>query len=273
MAQVIANQQTTNNSPITNFGQPGYGAIGGQISTMPMQPALRPKTRPGETLAIIGLIISVVGLVLCLFLGIVGLVFGIAGMVLGTISRSKYKHTMSLLAIIFSGLAIALAIGVTVLAAEKVINKTTLSSNSGSSTGLASISSPCFTTQIDSGLRSTGKVSGACSMDYASRSEEFTIVAEDAPNVTASNFTSIATSELNKAVSKENGTVTSQQSVTFNGSPAYMVVATLPSEQYGVFEYVIHSTPNGDNVFFIGRVVLGNPSVALGPIEEYWQWK
>ncbi|MEO8785253.1 MAG: zinc ribbon domain-containing protein [Candidatus Saccharimonadales bacterium] len=81
-------------------------------------PALAPVSHPTKNKAVAGLMLSTLAIPASI-LPILGLVLGISGLVLGTISRQYGKKVLSLLAIIFGGIAIALSLGVWVHAANQ----------------------------------------------------------------------------------------------------------------------------------------------------------
>ena len=104
MAQVLATPPTANTTPNLTVAQPATVVAPAAAAVTAV-----PGSHPGETKAIVGLVLACLAIPAA-FIPILGLALGITGLVLGTISRQYYKKTLSLLAIIFGGLAIVLSL-------------------------------------------------------------------------------------------------------------------------------------------------------------------
>jgi len=281
MSQVIANQQ-----PVTNnvgFGAPLMSA-GGAIPSY-----ATPATsidHGGEKKAIIGLIFGVVGIPASL-IPILGLAFGITGIVLATIAHKKYKHLMTTLAIIFSSISIVLALGLWVYGIQRTLSaqhngstpvstlNSSSSSGSSSSGSTSSIDTPCYSTQIESGMQSTSPT--GCDFSATSSTTAYVVASTTDNSITASNLQSVGQKSVEQAGSADGITVTSGYAGTFAGAPAYIANVTKTgssSNDKGVMALVLKQTADGENLFTIGRFTNNSSQdITFGPIESNWTWK
>ncbi len=264
-------------TPVTgNFGGPMPGMTGGVGGTPAYAAIPVAAGNAGETRAIIGLIVGVIGIPASL-IPLAGLILGIIGLVLGTTARTRYKHAVSLLAIIFSSLAILAALSLWVYGVENY-NKTHgiaagsgTSSSSGTNANLMSITTPCYNVQIDSGLNNY-KPNG-CDFDSASTSEEYTVQTVSDSSVTSANLSQYGQRALADGAKAINGSVTSERSGNFAGSQAYIGYINAPNNQRGIFGVVLHQGSKQQNVFLVAHVVRGSNQPDFGTLETNWQWK
>lgn len=237
---------------------------GASINSTPY--AIAEPASKAETKSIIGLILGTIGIPASILIPILGLALGVAGLILGTISRSRYKHTLNLLAIIFSTLAIVASLGIWVWNIDR--NHSASVVNDGSS--LSSISTPCFNLKLDSSLKGS-KLTG-CDLDYSNATEEVSINSVTNEGITTSNLKS----ESDQVVAKEQPelgvTFSNQRIGTFAGSPAFLA-NVISQNAAGVFAIVLHQTSDGENVFIITRFILGTQFPQFGVVQSSWEWK
>lgn len=252
--------------PTNDPNAPQAPVVGGDV---PAYAVAKPETG-AEKKSIIALILGVVGIPAAL-LPIAGLILGIGGLVLGTTARVKYKHTLNLLAIIFSSIAIVLALGIWV---SRVNNQSTNSSTSAyvQKGPFVTVNTACYKVKIDKGMpKFTGK---GCNFDASSKSEEFAVVALKDDSVNKSNIVQYGSRSLIEGADSSGGKITNGHVGTFDGSTAYLAdYSSTKNNTSGIFAFVIHLTPKGDNIFIIGRAVGGRGLDSFGTLESTWQWK
>jgi len=280
MTQVLNNQPAQQNSNI-NFGNPVVGAVGGNNLT-PAYATATPGAQKGEKRAIIALIFGILGIPASL-IPILGLAFGITGLVLSTTVISKYKHTVTILAIIFSSLSILTAIGLWVYAIQHdpALHKTTTSStisspssnpSSYSSASLTPIDTPCYSVKIDSGLSNSTPT--GCNFDAASPSQEYTVDSQNIAGMTDASISANGPSALQAAANAIGAKITSEGNGKFSGSTAYIgYMQKTNSNVNGEIAAVYHPTANGDNLFIVAHFMDSTQKADFGPLEATWVWK
>lgn len=254
VAQVMANQATAPAAPTPNFNSPVVGTVGAGTNVPAYaMPNTAAAGHSGETRAIVGLVVGVIGIPAAL-LPIIGLILGITGVVLGTTARAKYKHLVSLLAIIFSTLAILASLGIWVYNVQRIEQARggVGSSDTSSSGSFKAVSTPCYDVKIDGGLNNY-QPSG-CSFDSASADKEYTVQAMVKPEVTASNLSQYGPTAMQAGAQAVNGTVDSGKLGQFAGSPAYIANISAANNQHGIFALVLHQSANQQNVFLVAHV-------------------
>jgi hypothetical protein len=281
IAQVMVNQPMTPPPAIGSFGNPAASAVGASGMAPAYAVQAISTQGSGETRATIGLVLGIIGIPASL-IPIAGMICGITGLVLGTTARARYKHTLSLLAIIFSSLAIVTALCLWVYGIEHYVKAhdksgatssgtSSASANSSANRSLMPITTPCYNVTIDSGLNNY-KPTG-CDFDSASTSQEYTVEATANADVTAANLAQYGRQALLAGAKGINGTVTSQQSGQFAGSPAYIGYINGPNNQKGELGVVLHQTVNQQNVFLVAHFVQSDQKVDFGSLETNWQWE
>ena len=276
MGQVLANQPATPSPVVSNFGGPVMGAAINAGGAMPAYATgVNPNEHAGETKAVVGLILGIIGIPAAL-IPLIGLALGIAGLILGTIARSHYKRTLSMLAIIFSSLAILVSLGSWVYFAAHVLQQQKTGSGSSatstSSSSLSVISTPCYSVRIDQSLGKSAP--SGCNFDAVGTSQEYVAEGVTNSNVTPDNLSQVGQAALAKAASSLGGTITDGQMGQFAGSPAYIAHMNLASENVnGIYAVVLHATSGGNNVFITGHAVKNGQQVSFGLLESNWHWK
>ena len=234
--------------------------------------ALSGAARRGEQLAIVGLFLGAAAIVVALFMPIAGLVFAIAGLVLSTIGRSKYKHSLSLIAVIFSVIGVLAGISIWGYAMSQSQSLSLAQGKISSTRQLVGIITPCYNVKIDSGLNSISH--NKCSFDATSSIEEFSVNAVSNPNISSANLYAVAQQIFAQAIPKSGGTLVVSQPGTFAGSQAYIVYANNAVQNTrGIFAMVLHQSSGQDNIFIIGRVIRTLRTPSFGSLEKDWQWK
>ncbi len=236
--------------------------------------ALSDTARRGERLSIIGLFLGVAATVAALFIPIASLALASAGLVLSTIGRSKYKHSLSLVAVIISVIGLLAGISIWGYALSQSQSLSLAQGRISSTSQLVGISTPCYNVKIDSGLHSVLHNSNSCNFDASSGIEEFSVSAVNNPNISGANLNSVAQQVFSQAIPKSGGTYVSGQPGTFAGSQAYIVYANNAVQNTrGIFAMVLHQTYAHDNVFIVGRAIRTIHVPSFGPLEQDWQWK
>lgn len=217
-----------------------------------------------EKKSIVALILGIIGIPAAL-LPIAGIILGIAGLILGTTARVKYKHTLNLLAIIFSIIAILAGLGLLV--------KNATGSKSYTQTGpFQTISTVCYKVKVDTGLRNF-KHQG-CSFITSSGKEDFDVIAIKDDKVNASNMSSLGLKTLRSEASSSGGTISNAHLGLFAGSKAVLAdFKSSTTNDSGIFAFVVHQTVDGYNVFIMGRAVVEPGLNSFGSLETTWQWK
>lgn len=234
--------------------------------------ALSGAARRGEQLSIVGLFLGAAAIVVALFMPIAGLAFAIAGLVLSTIGRSKYKHSLSLIAVIFSVTGVLAGISIWGYAMSQSQSLSLAQGKISSTRQLVGISTPCYNVKIDSGLNSVSH--NNCSFDATSSIEEFSVNAVSNPNISSANLDAVAQQIFAQAIPKSGGTLVSSQPGTFSGSQAYIVYANNAVQNTrGIFAMVLHQSSGQDNIFIIGRAIRTLHTPSFGSLEKDWQWK
>jgi hypothetical protein len=220
---------------------------------------------PDEKKSILALIIGVIGIPAAL-LPILGLVLGLTGLILGIRARVRYKHTLNLLAIIFSAIAVIMAIGLFVSNVNSQKNYT----QKGPFT---TISTPCYSVQVDKGL--SRNVHRGCSFYTAGKGEEFEVVAINNAKIIPTNLEAEGSLYLHNVAVKAGGKISNGHIGTFAGSMAYLADYTSSSKgNSGAFAFVLHkTTAKKDNIFVVGRAVNGSGLNNLGTLQSTWKWQ
>ena len=234
--------------------------------------AIDPAAKRGEVQATIGLLLGVIAITSSIFIPLVALVLGVAGLVLSTISRSKYRHTLSIMAIVISAVGLLSGVGIWGYAASKSVPLKLAQGNADPTKNLVAINTPCYEVSIDSGLNNYRPTN--CNFDAASTAEEFSVNAVANPNITATDLGRVAQTVFKNAIAKSGGTYLYGFSGTFAKSPAYIVYASNASQQTeSIFAMVVHSSSAVDNVYIVGRAIRTTYKPSFGALESSWQWK
>lgn len=235
--------------------------------------ALAVAANSGEKKSIIALIIGVIGIPAS-FIPLAGMALGIGGLVLGTTARVKYKHTLNLLAIIFSSFAIVVSLALWVWSIDHNQKAKVASFDSSNSQpgGFVSVSTPCFKVQINSGL--TNYKPKGCNFNSASSTEEYAVVAITNSKINQTNITKAGEIALQAGATSTAGKISGGHLGTFAGSMAYIAnYASTKIATRGLFAFVLHKTTDGENIFIIGRAVIKGNVTSFGSLESSWQWK
>ena len=282
MQQVLTNQPSVNNA---SFGAPSVAGAGGRnIPAYAIAP-ITPEAHKVETLAIIGLIVGILGIPSAIF-PLAGLGLGITGIIISTIARSKHKSALSMIGIILSALAVLISIAALVFAIELASKSSNHSSNTSTNNGVSTtgnansankLSTPCYTTQLESGMDSSGQLSGC---NYTTpqgtvTTVDFDVAGSTIPGLNSGNFDQAAQGVFNNMNSQSGFTFGSMTKTTFAGSPAYQESANYSANGESLL-YVVtyHPTSNGENLFLIGIGLFGGQKPTdFGSVQSSWQWK
>lgn len=270
IVQVLNNQQPAS---MTIPNNPAPAVAGAASLPAYAKEYVEPAARTGEIEATIGLLLGVIAVPAALFLPVLALALGGAGIVLGTLGRSKYRHTLSLMAVIFPVIGILAGFAVFGIAASST-SKSLAQSNTGSasSASMLMVDTPCYSVKIDGGLKNFTHTN--CNFDAASSSEEFRVDALNDPSITATNLNQVAPGIFQQAISKAGDTYVSGAPGMFADNPAYIVYADNAADgSKGIYAMVIHQASAVNNVYFVSRVIRTTHTPVFGPMEANWQWK
>lgn len=251
------------NFPITsdNTGIPAYAIE-----------AVDHSSSRGEIEATIALLLGVIAITTSIFIPLISLILGVAGLVLSTISRSRYRHTLSIMAIVISVIGLLSGVGVWGYAASKSTSLKLAQGNATPTKNLVSINTPCYQVEIDSGLNNY--VPTNCNFDAASTAEEFSVNAVSNTTINSVNLDQVAQTIFKNAIAKTGGSYLYGVSGTFAQSPAYIVYASNASQQTeSIFAMVLNSSSSVDNVYIVGRAIRTTYKPSFGALESSWQWK
>ena len=243
-----------------------------------------PKSRTGETQALLSLLFGITGIIGALFMALLGLVLGLIGLVLGTLARSSAKSNLAKAGIIASSLAILAGLAVWIYAIENDKRFSQQSPNISLPTApaiaAATLSTPCYSTGFYDKLNVSHNLA-TCDMSayngptLSTSSNAYKIYANKSDVTTTNAFMAIAKDALEKDVASNLAgfTVDSQQVGTFAGSPAYFINVSDKEQNVAVVEAaVFHLTPSGDNIFILVHAV-NSEKADLGTLEAQWLWK
>ena len=171
---------------------------------------------------------------------------------------------------------VAIAIGILAGIDSSFTHKGGSPNVTGSSSSLRTISTPCYSTKIDSSQQDNSSVTGSnnchVATKYASGSDTYEIIASNNTSLTASTLQSEAQTQAQQFVSGNSGSkIMSQESEQFAGSPAYIMTIDNGSGGTATIVLVYHQS-NGYNSYTIDRFVNQGTS-DLGSVASNWQWK
>jgi hypothetical protein len=282
------NNQAPSTGQNNLIGGPIIGVTGGVGMTPVYAQAAPQATNSGEKQAIAALIFGIIGIPASL-IPIAGLLLGITGLVLSTTIHRKYKHTITTLAIVFSSIAIVVAIGSWVYAIH-VLSKarqgssgfntsstsTSNNSNTPASTtttsggGLTAVVTPCYSTKLESGLSRYTPI--GCDINSSGSDQLYLVNAGSSQILTNSTLATIGPKSIQDGANAVGATITSQGLGTFANSPAYIGYLSKDGQTAEVAA-VFHKSLNGDNLFIVGHFINSSQKATFGKIESNWQWK
>lgn len=271
IVQVLNNQQPSSKSIPNN---PTPAVVGAATLPAYAKEYVDSAARSGEIEATIGLLLGVISVPVALFIPVLALALGGAGIVLGTLGRSKYRHTLSLIAVIFPIIGILAGFAVFGIAASSNTSQSLAQGSSGSATSasMLTVDTPCYRVKIDGGLKKF--THNSCNFDAASRSEEFRVDAFSDPSITAANLNQVAPGIFQQAISKAGDAYISGAPGVFANNPAYIIyAANVADGSKGIYAMVIHQSSSANNIYFISRVIRTTNTPVFGPMESNWQWK
>lgn len=277
IAQVLHNQAGLPSSPVNMSTPAAAGGMGGaSTAAIPGYAVAKPGANRGETKAIIGLILGVIGLPAAI-LPILGLILGITGVILGTMARRQYKHMLSILAIIFSVIAIILSITVWGINIEHDPRLHNLSASNGVSVNgtVHTLTTDCYQVGMDTSLPSQGTGANCEAFGLpagetaAHQTAGYAIDGASIPDLTADNFSALGPKFAQSSGSQIGANISNVQAGTFAGSPAYIGDVKYSSGISGQMAIVYHQGSASENVFIIASE---GSSYTLHNLEAHWKW-
>lgn len=277
IAQAFASQPPTVATPPSPLpGGMAAPMVGGGVAAVPAYSV--PAAHPGETQAIIALLLSVMSLPGAL-LPIAGVVLGISGVVTGSLGL-RVRKGLSMAALIVGTVGVIASLGMWVWAAQHD------SSSRGAggvhhSAVLVPVDTPCYSFRIASDMKVVPG-SGACDTELYDgssvdeSSDAYNVIGDKIPNLTQDDFITASARAIDQVMKSDlpDATVVSKDaSATFAGSPAYVVTATVHSKNVSmVMAAVMQETAHGENYFVLSHAIKGS-SVDLSALENAWHWK
>lgn len=242
----------------------------------------QPNDKSSENKAMASIILGAVAIPAALF-PLLSLILGITGFVFGMKSRKSLKHRMSLVGIVLSAIAVVAALG---MWGYTIAHDPRLKNLSGTAAS-TSLDTSCYNTKV-SGKLKIDNVAGSCQLDaydgstIDSSTDAYSISSTSDSDVSATNLADKSKSVLDAVVklystSSRTYSVSSQQSGTFAGDPAYYATITahdndLNQDASGQLAFVLHSATNGDNLFTFFHVQTGGQA-DLSKLAANFSWK
>lgn len=263
--------------------QPAYAGAGGAFVGGAVAPTsfnnrlVEDSDAHNNGKAIVAFVLGVLGCVGWL-IPLVGVILGVLALVFGTIALKSQRRVFAIIGIALAVPVIAVSIFFWVRAAQHVL-KSRSSPLSGlttqsTSSGLQSITSPCYTTKIPASLTVT-QTSGSCTFQAlnSTSGEEYVVKVLQIPQLSISNLPQAAqTDAKNIENSIPGGSISNQQSSTFSGSPAYTIGLTATDKSAGTIDYIYDTTIQG-NLVIIFHTQRSGKNADLSTIENNWAWQ
>lgn len=256
-----------------------------QAGYQPVQPgAVAPVagSSDGRGKAIAALVLGVLGCIAWL-IPIIGLVFGVLALVFGTTSFHSTKRKLAIAGTVLGAITIALSIfGFVLNVQEKKTSTgdfsqtTTKTTSNTANTTIATkpLSTPCYDVDVPEAATVT-QTEGSCTVKVMNliRGEVVMIKVVNNNAITASSLSRAAQDDITDALkSVSGGTITSQSSVSFSGSPAYHFAFSASDASVGVVDYVYKKTSQG-NIVIVFHSTRESSKLNDFNIESTWEWK
>jgi uncharacterized membrane protein len=227
--------------------------------------------------AIAAFVLGVLGCVGWL-IPLVGVILGILALVFGTIALKSQRRVFAIIGMVLAVLVLAMSIFFWVRNAENVL-KSKSSPLSGltdksTSSALQTITSPCYTTKIPASLTVT-QTSDSCTFKALNNKsgETYEVKVLQIAQLSIANLPQAAQTDAENVVNSiPGGSISSQQSSTFSGSPAYAFVLIAKDGSSGALDYVYNTTIQG-NLIIIFHAQNSGKGISLSTIENNWVWQ
>jgi len=262
--------------------QPVYSGANGAFVGSPAGTAPLNTTNPAANThdngkAIAAFVLGVLGCVGWL-IPLVGVILGILALIFGTTSIKSPRRVFAIIGIILAVPVIAVSIFFWVRAAEQIQKEksnpisglTTKSTSSATRT----ISTACYTTKVPAALTIT-QTSGSCTFlgQDTTSGEEYEVRVLQVAGLSTANLPQAAQSDAQNVVNSiPGGSISTQGSSTFAGSPDYAVGLSATDGSAGTVAYVYNSTAQGNLVIVFHSQRTGK-NFDLTSIENNWTWQ
>lgn len=238
-----------------------------------------------ELKAAMAIVCGTLGVLTSIFIPLIGLVLAVTGIVLASTARLNRKHTMSLVGLLISILALLVGLGswAYVIAHDQKLtqNKATAVvpiSATTPSTVSSKVATPCYSINFEEKLNVQNN-GGSCNMNayngstLSNSTNAYKVYATAAATITSANFSSIAKSAIEQDIAKSlpSFTITNEVSGEFANSPAYYVTAEDAQGVEVIEAAALHATSPGDNFFVFVHAVTGGVD-DLNLLQAGWRW-
>lgn len=285
MAQVIAQ------APLAAAAIPAATQIPAPVpAPLPAYALASPAQHKAESRSMVALVLSVLALPGSI-IPIIGWALAAAAIVMATISRAKMaRKTLNNMAIGFGSLAVLLSAGVYVYVLNNsqqpsptALNSSTFSSSDdellATSRDKATISTPCYSVNV-AGMGNVDNVSSSCKAQafnadtLSASTNAFNIEGIVQESVDAGNLAEVGQEIANTYLrtSMPDLTITSQNSGSFAGSPAYIIRGKSAGNVTIEMALVLHVVGHGENVFVLAHAI-NDAQASLSQFESSWAWK
>lgn len=258
--------------PQPQFQQQGF-APQPPMPAVPGTAGAAPTSSKRETEAGLALGLGILGCIAWLLMLVLGLIAGILAIVFGTMSIKSRRKGLAIAGIVLGVLAIAVSLFFWVKAAQNLEKTGSVTGTSDSST-MQTITTPCYTTKIPANLKIT-RNNNSCSLqaeDTVTR-EIYLVQVNNVSGLTAANASSLLPQGVESFLNGYPGSsVINQNNSTFSSSPAYTTQFKDQNGDYGTFDFVYHTTAQG-NLIGVLHLVGGQQQYNLDTIENNWSWE
>lgn len=271
-------------------------AMPAAMAPHPGVPAYAAPTPSHHTKGILSIVFGSISIVFCL-IPLISIVLGITGVILGTLSPKQAGKGIKITGIILSSVGILFGLaawGIFIAASPEIKqmqaenNKTSQTQPvaSGSTTTTPAtaastlvVDNGCYSISLSKSMTVNKSSTGCDAQMYTGGSatnpaEAFTVMSVNEPSITTANFGDIKDAITDEMAQVMPGyTITAQRSGTFKGSPAFYVDLSKDGSSLSAEEAtVLHTSPQGDNIFIIAHAANGS-STNLSGLEAGWTWK
>jgi hypothetical protein len=258
------------------------------LPPIPSYAVVNPVKQKAEGRTTLGLVLSVLS-VPGAIIPFIGGALAVCGLVISTSSRGALaKKSMSNLAVAFAALGLIASVGSYVYNINQYNDRQTAGDNSitqmtkergddvVSTTKV--LDTPCYRTSVPAVANASSPGEGCSSQAYNAATLDASTNAYNLQAVTQANLTAENLATAGKEVagsyltsSLPGFSVTSQQSGTFAGSPAYYINAKNAQSVTVEMAIVVRKVAHGENVFVLVHAVNGQADLSV--IEQSWEWK
>lgn len=243
------------------------GNCGFQLASPTVNQVSTTNSSRSDVTALIGLVAGILGCVGWL-IPLAGVMVGGIALVCGIIGLKSSRRIFALIGISTAIPVIAVSIFFWIKAAQHLQQATT------SSAPVETVVTPCYSARLPGGLAVT-QIDNSCTFEASSSSGSVRYAAKvvNVPSLTADTLAQTAQTDITSIVKSSAGSsITSEQTSTFNGNPAYVVMLKATDGSAGTVAYIYHATTQGNLVIVVHAEQNGKNDV-LSSLEKSWSWR